>query len=288
MAGSPLKPPELSADGGVKAAFFRLHHMTPPTSKSTENAQADCDEAARLTRIFTKGKLVRSEMRRLRSHMTHCAPCRESYREAVETTASLSRFTVEERERQQVERHKRSLHAKVFGSRKPKGSRFPFRLRLILMPAIFIYLVTQITSLGPPPANVEVVDVQGKVTLSGTDIDPEVENLLVLPGRWLTTMANGRVWLDSGECRFQLSSETSVLLERARPLRLRMRHGYASVDGDLSIVTVIGLLKVTQGKGNVYLTDAGLRVEPESGEWVFLDRRGEHRMELGESVLLRP
>lgn len=260
-----------------------------PTAVRPVAGGINCQRAFILTREFTSGEIEKPELRKLRSHMAFCGECRQTYREAVETTASLSRFAVEAREQRQIERQRNALHAKVYGEKeKPKRRRFPFRLRLILMPAFFIYLVTQITQLGPPPARVELIGTEGTVHLHGKPIESEVDRLLILPGRWISTMPLAKATLDGRECLFSLGSETEVLLEAARPVRVRVKRGYVKFDGDAVVVTAMGMLDIKAGKGSLHLSDAGLRLEPESGEWTFVDRRGKRTVPNGEMTLLRP
>jgi len=220
--------------------------------------------------------------------MAGCRECLEAYREAVETAAHLSRFTVEEREKRMVERQRRSLHAKVFGPREPKRRRFPFRLRLVLIPAFFFWLMLEITSFGPPPARVELVEQRGSVLLDGRPLDADVEDLLVLPGRWVRTAAVSEAFLEAGDCRLRLGAETELLLEDARPVRMRLGRGNVRIEGSAAFVTVLGLVTVEEGRGVLDLSDACLRLEPEGGLWTLFDRKGERALPLGAATLLTP
>ncbi len=262
--------------------------MSPTPNEGTATTALSCEEAEVLVREFATGKLQAQRMRILRSHLTSCSSCRESYRQAVETTASLSRFTVEQREKIRIERQRRSLHTKVFGERKPQKRYLPFRLRLVLMPALFIYLVTQITSLGPPPARIELISSEGSVLISGNPVDSETENLLVLPGRWVTTRSLSKAKLDGQTAMFNVGEETDLLIEDARPVRLRLRRGYLRLDGSATVITVLGLFEIEAGKGVLHVSSAGLRVEPQSGEWKFFDKDGERLLTPGETLMMRP
>lgn len=265
----------------------------PSTGPAPETPQApaaiDCGEAAGLTRAFASGVLGTAETKRLRSHLARCRECMGAYRAAIETTAQLGRFTVEEREKRLIDRQRRALHAKAFGPRE-KGRKRPnwLRLRLVLMPAFFIYLMIQITGLGPPPARVDLVASEGPVTLDGRDVGGREDEILVLPGRWVGTGPYAKALLDARSASVELAAETELLLESARPVRLRLRRGGVQVEGDLTVVTVLGLVEVAEGRGHLYFGDGGLQVEPEVGTWKLFDKRGERTFPLGESSDVLP
>jgi hypothetical protein len=265
----------------------------PPTESTSDLSRPppgiDCDEAARLTRSFATGQLEVEALRGLRRHLARCGECMALYREALETTAQLGRLTVEERERRLLERQRQALHAKAFGPREKSGRRARrFRLRMVLLPAFFIYLMTQIAGLGPPPARVELVAHSGHVTIDGRTVEPGAEAALVLPGRWVISAQGAQARLDGRTCVAQLEAETELLLESAKPVRFRLRRGGLQVDGDMICVTVLGLVEVTQGKGSLFLGDTGLRVEPESGTWKLFDRHGERSFPAGVQTVVEP
>jgi hypothetical protein len=258
---------------------------TGPAPETPEAPAAlDCDEVVGLSRAFASGTLDMEDTRRLRSHLAHCRECMNTYRDAVQTTAQLGRFTIEEREKRLLDRQRRARHAKVFSSPE-KVSKRPnwLRLRLILMPAFFIYLMIQITGFGPPPARVDLVKSDGQVSLQGREVGGREHELLVLPGRWVTTGLYSKAWLDARTAKVRMSGETELLLESARPVRLRLRRGGLEVEGDITLVTALGLLEISEGRGHVFLGDGGLRLDPVAGSWKLFDRRGERSFPMGET-----
>lgn len=262
-----------------------------PTPDATPGAPpCNCEEAAVLTSSVATGTLEREAVLRLRRHLAQCRPCMGAYREAVETTAQLGRFTLEEREKRMLERQRRARHARAFKRReKPdRGSGRGFRLRLILMPAAFIYIVMKIAGIGPAPARVELVERSGPVTIDLRTVEHRSDAPLVLPGRWVNAGPKARARLDGGACVVDLREDTSLLLESARPVRFRFPRGRVRVEGDVTFVTVLGVLELREARGRLTFDDEGLVLEPEAGTWTLVDRRGERALPLGRATTVLP
>jgi len=251
-----------------------------------------CAEAFELSRTFAAEELSRERTLRLRAHLARCPECMARYREAISTAASLGRINQEAREQRAIEQQRRELHAKAFGHagegvRPRKRSRLHL-LRLVLIPAVFIYIMTHVVGLGPPPAKVQLVEASGLVSIDQRSVELGEDPLLVLPGRWVTTRRYARAGLDALSATLTLEEETELLVESAKPPRFRLRAGGILVEGTTTLVTLLGLIEVEGGKGRLHLDDRGLSVEPESGSWKRLDKSGETPLECGRTTLLTP
>lgn len=251
-----------------------------------------CAEAFELSRTFAAEELSRERTLLLRTHLARCPECMASYREAITTAASLGRVNQQAREQRAVEQQRRELHAKAFGhsgagSRPRKRSRIHY-LRLVLIPAVFIYIMTQVVGFGPPPAKVRLVEATGLVSLDQRSVELGGDPLLVLPGRWVTTRRYARARLDALTATITLEGETELLVESAKPPRFRLRAGGVLVEGTTSLVTLLGLIEVEEGKGRLRLDERGLSVEPESGGWKRLDKGGERALEKGRTTVFTP
>ncbi len=250
----------------------------------------DCPEARVRTRAFAAGELGVAATRELRKHLASCAECMSLYRDTLQTTAQLAQLGAEAREARQLDRRRRAAHAAHFGRKDappPKKAR-NWRLRMILMPAFFIWLMTQIAGFGQPPAKVEVVSHLGAVEISGRPVQEDKQPQLVLPGRWVLTGPFSKAEIDARECLVQLADRTEALVESARPVRFRLRVGRMKVEGDLVIVCVLGLVRIEEGRGRVTLDERGLTIEAESGSWTFFDDGGERRVAPGRELLVPP
>lgn len=253
------------------------------------NAPPDCAEARQRTRAFAAGELDTNATRELRKHLASCGECMATYRDTLQTTAQLAQLGAAAREARQLERRKHAAVASHFGRSDTKPKKFRnWRLRMILMPAFFIWLMTQIAGLGQPPAKVEIVSHIGAVEVSGRPVEEDKQPVLVLPGRWILTSSFSKAQLDARACQVRLADRTEVLVESARPVRFRLRVGRMDVEGDLVVVCVLGIVRITQGRGRLTLDDRGLTLEAESGEWSFFDDSGERRAPLGEPLLVPP
>ncbi len=261
--------------------------MTRKPAHPDPDSALSCEQARGRTHDFALGELGPLEVRELRQHILECRPCRDAYKEAIETTAALAHVSKEGREQEEAERFKRRVHAERFGpTREIVKHRRYYRLRIALIPAFFIILMINMTGLGEPPARVDIVHTEGTVKLAKQQVVILGDPLLVLPGRWVHTKASSSASLESLSVRVEVGARTDVLLESARPVRMRLRGGLLDVDGDLVIYSVLGILNVTQGKGRVTLDNDGLLIEVESGEWKLLDRSGENLLAPGQPHLV--
>ncbi|MFT5059609.1 MAG: hypothetical protein ACI89E_002395 [Planctomycetota bacterium] len=254
-----------------------------------DSTLVDCEQAPALISAFAASQLPPEGLRRLRVHLAKCPTCQEAYREVVQATASLGRRGSENREQRNVDRAKENLRSKYFGgSRASKITSRKHGLRLALIPALAIFLMIKVTGLGEEPARVDLILTDGIVKLDSRQVSISDEPLLVLPGRWLQTGKFSKALLEANSATVEIDARTDCLLEAARPLRFRLRRGSVSVDGDVLLYTVIGIVSVVGGKGQLHIGSSGLTIEAQSGEWTLLDSSGESAIDLGRPVTILP
>ncbi len=247
-----------------------------------ESVALTCDEVPALVRVYVARELGKDSLQLMRRHLASCPECMEMYRESVGTAAALSRMTSKEREKRMLDRKRHARHAEAFGlDRDPKPARRHFRLRIVLIPAVVIYLLTQLTVFGPPPGKVEITDASRGVKIDQRVVDTDEGNALVLPGRWILTDRFANATIDARTCELHLGASTDLLVESARPLRFRLRSGSVSLVGTATFVTVLGLLEVEEARGSLIMGDHGWLVMPESGRWTVFDKDGSQELELG-------
>ncbi|HIG10512.1 MAG: hypothetical protein ABGY71_15070 [bacterium] len=223
---------------------------------------------------------------RLREHLAGCLDCSRAYRESVGTMAALSRMTTAERDKRMLERQRNARHAKAFEhgeEPKPEPRRRNFRLRMVLIPAVVIYAVIGLCNLPPEAGRVQITEASGTVHIDAREVNLELGPALVLPGRWILTDRFAKACVDARFCELRVGSGTDLLVESARPLRLRLRAGSLSLVGSALFVTVLGIVEVEEGRGTLRLTDHGLEVEPESGSWRLIDKDGSSELDLGRA-----
>ncbi|MFT7486954.1 MAG: hypothetical protein ACI9F9_002811 [Candidatus Paceibacteria bacterium] len=263
--------------------------MNPTEANTNLKAPLDCEGALVCIRFYARGELEPDPTRILRLHLAQCPACMTLYRDTMETTALMGRRNQGEREERALERAQKNLHEKHFGPRPNPGKGMSrYKLRLLLMPAFAIFLLIHFTGLGEPPARVDLIATDGLVKVNGVLRAHPEKPFLILPGRWVTTGQFGKAVIDGGSCLLNLGQETDCLVEAARPVRVRLERGRIDLDGELIVVTVLGLLHVRDGKGRVYVDEQGLHFEPESGDWKFLDKTGEHDVDPSRRTTILP
>ncbi|MCB9916284.1 MAG: zf-HC2 domain-containing protein [Planctomycetes bacterium] len=254
--------------------------MTPEAPDHT--TALTCEGAAPLLHTYVAKELGRDDTLRLRSHLARCPECMAAYRDAVETTAALGKQAGAVREQRMAERQRVARAAKALGKDLSKTPRKRnFRLRIVLIPAVVIYVILQLTNLGPPPGKVTMLSAEGGVTIGEREPDFALGPPLVLPGRWIFTKDFGKAVLEGGSCTVDVGRKTQLLVESARPVRFRLRAGQMRVVGTANVVTVLGMVQFEEGRGVLTFDDHGLFVEAEAGSITMLTPDGPQRLDLG-------
>jgi len=248
-----------------------------------------CDEALARTRRLATRSLEGERARELRAHIAGCEECARSYREAMGTAALLgsSTRTAREERLRRARRDLRRREALSLGAHQGGRERW-FRLRTILLPALFFYLILSVLGVGARGARIELVTHTGPLLLDGEVVEAGDERRVLPGGTWCETGAGARASLGLSGGALQLEADTHLYVEDVERARFRLHSGALSVVGDAAFVTVLGFVEVEGASGRIALDDTGLLLEPLRGAWTVVDSQGRRTLEPGTAVVLGP
>ena len=233
-----------------------------------------CDEVPALVRAFLAQGLPRQEGRRLRAHVEGCGACRQVYRDGVETAAHIGHERRVERVAAEKAVRRWSMRRDVFSAHAPPRGRAA-RIRTLVYPAFFCFLIVQFTQLGRHEPMLEVEVLAGEVHAS------EALEL----GELCATGPEGRARLSTDGASLELGGSTRLLVESIQPPRVRLLAGELELDGGWHVTTRQGVVEVQGGRTRVALQPEGLVCAGDTGVLSVIDARGETRVAAGERVL---
>ncbi len=252
------------------------------TPGASEERALTCEEARELLDAHAAGVLAAPERARLRRHLVGCRECAAAYREAARLRAGGGRTVTAAREREAVAAARRRHVAEGLWSQ--KGRRL--RLRTVLVPAFFIWLILQIAGVGGSPPRLELVEWSGDVTVADFTPHEDAPPLVARRGAWTRTGDRARALLRSEDVEFELGPFTRLLVESADPPRARLERGDLRVRGSATVVTMLGIVKVEAGAGRIRAEGGSVEVASEGGRWSVRGPLGERTLAAGESLRL--
>ncbi len=249
-----------------------------------------CEDARRLLSAFVDGGLSAPGRQLLVRHVGSCEPCRTAYRANLETAGKLGanvRAAREERvteEREGLrERHRRlAIEA---ASKSKRGVHRGAFLRLALLPAAIVFLITQIAGIQQPPRPFDVSWKSGSVNVADSDLSRYHTEAQMIGGQWCWTGADGAARIEGGGVEVALDSDTQLLLEDQRGPRLLLRRGSLTVDGSCEVTTPLGVVSVESGSGEVAYRDRELVVRSLGGKLAVHNAEVRHRLGPGDPPL---
>jgi hypothetical protein len=233
-----------------------------------------CDEVPALVRTFVAHGLSNEEGRHLRAHVAGCGACRAAYRDGVETAAHIGHERRIERVATEKAVRRWSLRKDIFSAHAPPRGRGA-RIRTLVYPAFFCFLIVQFTQLGTHEPMLEVEVLAGKVHAS------EALEL----GELCATGPEGRARLSTDGAWLELGNATRLLVESIHPPRVRLLTGELELDGGWHVTTRQGVVEVEGGRTRVALQPQGLVCAGDTGALSVIDARGETRVAAGERVV---
>lgn len=258
-----------------------MSQRTQP-QEPTEDA---CEEASQAIRGFVTGLLPAERERALRAHLERCGECRDHYRAAVITTAHIGH---ERRlERDAWEKRVRSERLRSLareGQQRPRASFV--RLRTLLYPAFFAFLMWQVSGLLTRNSGIRVQWLGGNVTAGPFALSGERAPSPLGIGQLCSTDASGSARIDVGSTQLVLGPRTDLLIEAAVPLRVRLGRGSLRARGTCVVATLVGIVDVTRGEAEITLGGGALRIEGVSGGCAFTGPDGVSAIAPGASLLL--
>ena len=221
----------------------------------------------------------------LRRHLRDCAACRDELAREVGGGAAGPRG--ERLRRQRAERRTRQRGLALAGAFQGwTGGVRGARLRLLLVPALAIVLMTEIAR-GPRFAGeVRAEALAGSVWVDAADLPAEVEPRSLRPGEGCATGGDGRARLGSSAASVELAPHAQAWLEAHQPARFRLGPGEFLLSGDLTATTRWGVLECAGARVEVRVERDGFELEVLEGRVRCIDHRGERVLARGARARL--
>lgn len=237
-----------------------------------------------LLREFIAGRVQGTRDPAVREHLVACESCRMQYRDAVQAAADVAGTHRARREqeatRQQRRRrlHKNSAAALAEAQRRSRG----FRLRMLLLPAALVLLMTQIGRFGKPvPVQTRPIasSTNGQVYVDGRPFDGDTEAMSLVRGQRCQTGGEGEAHLRTGRVSLTLGPNTTVLVEGEG--RFRLERGALTFEGSCELTTGFGVLESEDGAGRVWFVENGMKASVERDTLRWIDPTGARELPVG-------
>jgi len=250
--------------------------------RSIEDEIPGCSAHRSRIERFAAGELSRSGTELLRAHRATCPDCDARFRTAVETTAMIGRELRRERvEGERIARHER-LRRDIFATQPDAPSKL-HRLRTLVYPAFFAFLMIQLASFGGDSRAASVTRIAGEVVAGDLRIDGEAEVELAR-GEWCSTGRESSAFASVGSVSVIVGPLTRFAVERVDPVRIRLEEGELELAGSCVLSTPHGVLEFRDARGLVRVEPATLRAETFSGTVVHTGPEGARELAAGESL----
>lgn len=226
--------------------------------------EVSCDVAWVLIQGFVSGDSTADGERLMRAHVRVCEECDESYHAAVNTTARIGAKHREERLAEERERRRRELRQMAFEATAPASGRF-HRMRTMLYPAFFAFLMVQASRLSLAVEGVSLAPIEGRVEVEEASLAPD-EEMRLERGDWCKTGAHGSARLSSPDSNAVLAASSRVLVEAVQPARYRLTRGSLHVEGTCTLSTRGGVIDLAAAEVRVDVGPSFVEVSCDSGE----------------------
>lgn len=245
----------------------------------------DCAQAREEIQTFAGSRIPAARGRILRSHLLECGDCKSFYKETIETAASLGSNLRANREAKLAEQSetRRAAQRSVDKLRRSRPNHS--RLRTVMLPAFFFFLMVSVTKLAWPDDKVRVTEWGGPVFLNDEPFGFEGVPKKIRRGSWLVTGASGKVSIETGDSAIQLGERTFLLVEEPGAHRFRFRGGELTVAGPSLVTTTHGVLEVIDGAARLEARGARFELVCESGTIAFTDASGTQKLTATDRVL---
>ncbi|MDA1264300.1 MAG: hypothetical protein O2816_04390 [Planctomycetota bacterium] len=231
-----------------------------------------CDDVPATVRAFVSRGLRPDETAALREHVADCKECAAIYHDGVETAAHIGGQHRTERVATEKAVRRWRLRRDSVAAQLPSPRGRSARIRTLLYPAFFAYLMVQIVGFGgPKQAGLAVEVLRGTVHAS----EP------MESGELCATGDDGWAKLFTDDAEARLEPDTRLFLESTDPLRLRLVQGVLELEGTWQITTVHGFVELVEGRARLDLQGNSLACGCERGELRFSDARGQSIVEAG-------
>ena len=255
----------------------------------TDKQTLTCEEARARIPQHVQGGLSTEEVKPLRAHFEVCKDCAGSYRELVEAKVDLGLNAIREVEESETRRRVERARTSSRMNKRTRG----LRLRTLLLPIFFAWLLIQISGAFAQAPRIVLVEATGSVDVAGRSVEAyeelgEDDVLLLVRGAWCQVADGGSAVFEVPAGRVSLTGPAAVLAEGVDPPRLRVQYGTLALemDGPLELITQRGALEITNGAGVVVAGPEVVEVTWTRGDGRLIDARGEITLE-PDTVLRR-
>ena len=235
--------------------------------------------------MYLEGRASFGTESELRRHLRQCADCNDHFRDALVLAARLGR------EARRGRRHELQELAQLERATTPR-SRFAMdpsraaRLRLMLIPAVFVVLMASFDPLGRS-SDLELVALAGETRTGETVLDgDEEEPHMLLRGDWCETGPIAKALVRMADFALELGPETSLLVVSPSKGRFRLERGCLQVRGPCEVTSSYGVVEVHSGRARLEVSSDGLEVRNESGRLSATNAWVSRELAVGESVAL--
>ena len=243
-------------------------------------AGAACDAARSRIRAFLAGagSLSMDAVQAMRAHLAECPACDAHYHDEAEFVARLGRESRRTRERKGVPRQGRGLRWNYL--RPPRQT----RLRLVLIPAFVIFLLTQSDRLRQRAGwRLEALD--GAVVAAEESVPVTATSRRLITGETCSTGPDGSAVLRFGDTRLVLGPATDLVLGVQASRSIRILGGRLVVGGNCRIQTALALIDVDdEASARIEYAERGLVVECLAGPVRVQDVTGTRTLAPGDVV----
>lgn len=240
---------------------------------------------------FAERTLDADEATAMRTHIVACEACSDYYKRSIESVGRSGAAAREARERREAEAlEQRRLRESVEGQVEPKRYR-NFRIRTLLMPAFFAFLIFQIFKAQDRGPRFVVEGAIGEVEITGRPFASYGQHEIVMRrGSRCVTGKNSSARIACGDKLFSVGPESELIVTDFEPPRVRLFVGELRVEGPCIVETLLGNVIVTgeDAGGRVMFEANGLLVAADSGGWLFQNADGERAIAAGENRRFRP
>lgn len=256
--------------------------------RALSSAACDCSARDARSREWLRGGGSKASARAWRQHLRGCEACRAAFVADVARLSELTRGSHAERVlRQKAQRRAQQRRLALAGAFEGTWDRLRgARLRLLVLPALAIFLVTM---LSRPPGRVHAVHAQalgGSVWLSGTSLSVDGAPRALLRGEGCATGADGTARLGSPQAAVELQGSAQAWLESHAPERFRLGAGRFTLRGDLTATTRWGVIECRNALVRALVLPDAVELELLEGRARCTDRSGERELARGERLRL--
>lgn len=243
-----------------------------PIAATGEPDELTCAATAPLVHRFLAGDEDALQRTRVRTHLAHCANCREHYHASVETMVRLARAP--QAYRDGLSRVPRALYDRVSGGRAKTSSARRLNLVKLVLPAFGLYAALVMSGRAESAREVRISALGGIVRVGEHTLGPDDGATLLERSQGGSTDAASRARIEADDALLLVEPSTAFAMERLHPLRVRLFEGSFLFEGSSVVSTPAGILETKNASGVIRVNEREIEIAVSNGEVGFQDPRG--------------